>query len=123
MTFSSSALPDGLGSQLASTYLLGSGSFTHNGTGGNGTVDTYSFSLGGSAKSYVSGQYSSGGKLRLVVTPADATVAATFAGYTFGTPGYRPSLTFTASPVPEPTTVALWVAGLLTIVRLVHRRT
>ncbi len=71
--------PDGLGQQLTPRFFLGSGMFVQ--VGDEGRVDSYSFRLSGHAKQYLRRQIESGGNIRIIVSPADATVAATYAGF------------------------------------------
>lgn len=84
------ALPDGLGIQLRPVYLLGSGVYTKT------ALDTefvYALSVPDAARSYLLAQVNSGGRIRVVVTPAEDGVAATYAGYNHSqttTPPARP---------------------------------
>jgi hypothetical protein len=70
--------PDGLDQQLERRFFLGSGMFVQV---DDGQVDSYSFRLTGQAKQYVRRQLEEGGNIRLIVSPADSTVAATYAGF------------------------------------------
>lgn len=65
--------PDGVGSQIKSLHPLGSGSFKKVETG-----KTESFSL--TMDDTLRDRLSKGGKLHLVIVPADAAVAATYFG-------------------------------------------
>ena len=68
----------------APLHMLGSGSFlgTDTPTDTSGTLDTYTFTqLDSTTVAYVLGVLSNGGTLRLVITPADPDVAATYAGF------------------------------------------
>jgi hypothetical protein len=70
--------PEGLNGQLQPIHALGSGLFIQ---GPNGTMDVFSFALDDATAAYVIGVLNSQGTLRLVITPADPTVAATYAGF------------------------------------------
>ena len=71
--------PDGLADQLSPRFFLGSGTFTEV---ADGQVDPYTFPLSRSARHYLRHQIETEGKIRILVSPADGTVAATYAGYT-----------------------------------------
>jgi len=102
---------EGLGSQLAPNFLIGSGTFNTTGNVGSGTVDTYMLtSLSSAAQAYLVSQINANGTIRLIVTPTTATVAATFAGYTNNTIENRPMLTvITASNNSASGTIAFQV--------------
>jgi autotransporter-associated beta strand protein len=110
LVFDTSNTPEGLGSQLTTTYLLGSGNFSSNsGSAGTGTVDSYSLSLSGNAETYFLSQLNtSGTTLRLIITTTDATGASTWFGGTTSTPSNRPTLSFDAT-LDQPTLT--WVGG------------
>jgi hypothetical protein len=86
---------EGLNGQLAPVHFLGSGTFTQS---DNGTMDVYSFpsdptvGLDPALVAYVLSVFqipvvtnpdgsTTGGTFRVVITPADPTVAATYAGF------------------------------------------
>jgi len=120
--YQSSATPTGLGSQLATTYLLGTGNFTQV---ADGTADLFSFTPSGAALSYLTTQVNTAGLVRLILVPNDAAVAATYAGFSNTTsPG--PLLSFTAATaVPEPVTLSFGAIGLGSLgvlAALAHRR-
>ena len=76
--------PEGLNGQLAPLHMLGSGMFTgtDSPTDTSGTMDTFAFTqLDSATGAYVLGVLASGGTFRLVITPADPDVAATYAGF------------------------------------------
>lgn len=108
--FDTNFSPEGLGSQLATTYLLGSGNFSSNsGSMGTGTIDTYSLSLTGDAYTYFLGQLNTASStIRLVITPTDAAGASTWSGGTNATLTARPKLTFDAT-LDQPFLV--WIGG------------
>ncbi len=96
LRWDANALPDGVGTQLSPLHLLGEGIYTK-GTAGNEFA--YTLSLSASAKAYLINQINTGGKIRLLVTPAEDTVAATYAGYTHATiPVPRLELTVVTQP-------------------------
>jgi hypothetical protein len=70
--------PDGLDGQLAPRFSLGSGSFVQV---DDGQVDAYSFRLSRQAARYLQQQIRRGGTIRILVSPADSSVAATYAGF------------------------------------------
>jgi len=110
LKFLTASAPEGLGSQLATTYLLGSGTFSSNsGATGSGTVDTYSLLLSGASQSYFINQLNTANAvLRLIITPTDATGASTWNGGTNSTTSVRPKLAFNAT-LNQPTLT--WVGG------------
>lgn len=90
--------------QLALTSL-GSGGFTQV---SNGTEDDFTFSLTPSVAKLLLGDGSTNGTVRIVITPGDPTVAATYAGVTNTTPQRLTLATGTAvAAVPEPGSIAL----------------
>ena len=116
------ALPDGIDSQLAPHDLVDSGTFTPGtiNTNGTGTVDTYSLTLTAADKSYLIQQLNGGGNIRLLVTPGDATVAATYAGFANtstspATPG--PTLIIDATATPEPVAISFLGLGAVALIR------
>lgn len=78
LRWDATSLPDGLGAQLTPVYLLGTGTYTKT---ANDTEFVYVLSLPDTAKPYLISQINTGGRIRIVVTPAENTVAATYAGY------------------------------------------
>jgi len=70
--------PDGLDQQLVPRFFLGSGMFVQV---DDGQVDTYSFRLSRGPRRYLRRQIGRGGTVRIVISPADGTVAATYAGF------------------------------------------
>ncbi|HVT12885.1 MAG TPA: PEP-CTERM sorting domain-containing protein [Fimbriimonadaceae bacterium] len=126
--FSPLLLGDGMFTQGATTPVTGTGAPT---ALGSGTIDTYTFNLSGATQTAVSDALNGGSTIRLIITPNDATVAATYAGFSVystantsdWTPPYndpntwRPQLTIDASPVPEPATLAIVGLGVLGLMR------
>jgi hypothetical protein len=94
LVYDASDNPDGLATQLQSRFALGSGTFTQV---INGTVDSYSFGLGDEAQAYLVAQINAGGKVRIIISPAEAAVAATYAGFS-NTDFAGPQLTVDAFP-------------------------
>lgn len=112
LAWDASDLPNGLGSQLLPLHYLGSGTYTPT---ADGTVFSYTLSLTPNAKSYLISQLNSAGSIRIVVSPADDDVAATYAGYSNNSLA-GPTLVIDLVPVPEPasiTALAIGVAGIL----------
>jgi hypothetical protein len=80
---------EGLNGQLSPTHMLGSGMFmgTFTPTDTSGTLDTFTFppdnttQLDSATVAYVLGVLTSGGTLRMAITPADPDVSATYAGF------------------------------------------
>jgi len=70
--------PDGLDGQLAPRFSLGSGSFVQV---DDGQVDSYSFGVSRQLGRYLRQQIRRRGTIRILVSPADGSVAATYAGY------------------------------------------
>jgi hypothetical protein len=100
LAYSSVDLPTGLGTQLSTLVLLGTGSFTQV---SDGTVNAFPLSLSPAAASYLSGQLLAGGLIRLVIAPGDSTVAATYTGFS-NTEFSGPELAL-VTPIPEPGTL------------------
>lgn len=103
---------------LLSLSKLGGGTFTFDTTGNvnSGQVDTYNFDVTPAVQSALLQRINAGETIRLVVGTGDATVAATWAGFsnsTFEGP------TLTINTVPEPSSVSLCV---LTAAALLSRR-
>ena len=99
-----------LDTALLPATLIGSSTFvgdaTTSGTQDMITLDTAAFSPA------LVAALNGGGTIRVLITPGDAAVAATYAGFT-NTTYAGPTLTVDASLVPEPTTLGLaGVAGL-----------
>jgi hypothetical protein len=113
LAFQATSLPTGLGTQLDTKYLLGTGTFTEV---ANGHIDVFTFTPTGAALSYLTTQIDSAGKIRLIVAPDDANVAATYAGFS-NTDTAGPVLRI-SSPVnvPEPSTILLEVGPMIAIV-------
>lgn len=112
LAWDASDLPNGLGSQLVPRHYLGSGTYTPT---ADGTVFSYTLSLTPNAKSYLISQLNSAGAIRIVVSPADDDVAATYVGYSHSSLA-GPTLELDVVPVPEPaslTAVAMGVLGIL----------
>jgi hypothetical protein len=123
LVFQSSALPEGLGTQLndaISNGPLGTFFFPTTGSVNSGQVDTINLldgvsSLGSSARLALLNALDNGGTIRLVVAPQDANVVATYAGIdNFTFPNGAPTLL--ASAVPEPSSFVLMGLGLLGLV-------
>lgn len=112
LTFQNANLPNGLGTQLNPKGLIASGVFTEV---ANGDLDEYVLNLsavidGMTVESILIAALNGGGNIRLIVAPADANVAATYAGYTNFTYA-GPTLGIEAL-VPEPVSASLLGLGL-----------
>lgn len=123
LTYNSSAGEEGLGTQLSQSYLLGTDVFTEV---ANGTVDTYTFdltTLDPAAASFLSNLLQTGGTLRIIMTPTDATTAATYAGFSNNTfSGPTVSIDYSTAPVPEPSAIALGGLGLAMVLSRARQR-
>lgn len=116
IAFDSTQLPDGLGNQLDPLFALGQVNFVQV---ANGHVDEYAFNLDGPIASYVLSQLNAGGVLRVVVSPGEGGVAATYAGFS-NTTFSGPQLLIQAETIPEP---SIGIAcGLLAAATLLSRR-
>jgi hypothetical protein len=78
--------PDGVGSQIKGLHPLGSGNFKKTETG---KTETFSLTVDDAARE----QFAKGGKLCLVIIPADAAVAATYFGANENAKDKSPRLT------------------------------
>ncbi len=108
LRWEATALRDGVGTQVSPMHLLGTGAYVKT---ANDTQSVYALSLPAAAKPYLLAQINSAGKIRLVVTPAEDTVAATYAGY--NNANIRPPrLEMQLVPVPEPASVAVLLLGV-----------
>ena len=116
--------PNGVGTQLDTLFLLGSGAFTTTGNVNSGQVDTFTFTPDASTSAYLQGQLASGGVVRIVAAEAvnNPSLAATFAGSTNATAASQPLLTINAAPVPEPATVLAMSSLALAGVGALRRR-
>jgi hypothetical protein len=130
LVFNATSLPNGIGSQLSPTFLLGTGTFvqgtqqaTNGGSIGSGKVDTYTFALSTlpvAAQNYLVGKIDSGGTIRLIVAPDDALVAATYAGFRDSFyPGPRLAI---VAITPEPASVVSLGLGLCGLAYVLARR-
>jgi hypothetical protein len=129
LKFQTGALPQGLGTQL--NDAVGNGplatfAFPTTGNGNSGQVDTINLlpglsGLSASAQAALLAALNNGGTIRLVVTPEDANVAATYAGIgNFTFPNGAPMLT--ANAIPEPSSIVLIGLGLASSVVVSRRR-
>ena len=122
LKFDGTHLPGGVGSQLAPLVLLGSGAFTTTGNTNTGQADVYNFTLSAAAQTMlVNSLNTTGGKLRVVVTPNDGVVAATYAGFA-NTTLAGPQISLNATAVPEPATIATLLVGAFALIGRRRRR-
>ncbi len=107
-----------VGTAFGTLHSLGSGNFVET---VDGDLDTFDFSLDAAGEAFFLNQVNSGGILRVIATPGDAAVQATYSGAESGlTPPAPPSLSFTAvTAVPEPSTA---IFGFLLLGSAVLRR-
>ena len=68
---------DVVGDAFGTLYSLGTGTYTETATG---DIDTFTFSLGPGGEAFAVSQINSGGLLRVIGTPADVGVQATYSG-------------------------------------------
>ena len=118
LRWDASDLPNGLGGQLVPRYELGTGTYTPT---VDGTLFEYVLSLPPSAKSYLINQLNSSGTIRLIISPADDAVAATYAGYSHNSLA-GPILEMDLVPVPEPASVMAMFVGVTGLVGMSLRR-
>ena len=88
---------ESLGSQLQPRRPLGGASFKADATG---HVDTFTLELDDATKAALKHLKEVGGKLRIVVVPADADVAATYFGAGQTTESHRPRLSLEVEAAP-----------------------
>ncbi|GIV19433.1 MAG: hypothetical protein KatS3mg023_1184 [Armatimonadota bacterium] len=118
MAWDASDLPNGLGTQLVPRYELGTGAYTPT---ADGTLFEYTLSLSSAAKVYLINQLNSAGTIRLIVSPADDAVAATYAGYSHSTLA-GPTLELDLVPVPEPASLTALFIGITSLAGVAIRR-
>jgi hypothetical protein len=122
--FIAGAGSEGVGTQLGTLFLLGTGTFTTTGNVNTGQVDTYALTgLSTAAGNYIVNELNSGGPFRLVITPGSDAVSATWAGFSNTTAGQTgsPALSFSVSAVPEPSALALLALAAPGLVLAVRR--
>ncbi|MEO1526213.1 MAG: PEP-CTERM sorting domain-containing protein [Planctomycetota bacterium] len=100
-----------VGNAFGTLHALGGGTYTETATG---DVDTFTLSLDAAGEQFLIDQINSGGTLRIIGTPGDLTVQATYSGATsLLDPPAAPLLSITA--IPEPgfaTLLGFGVAGI-----------
>jgi hypothetical protein len=85
--------PEGLNGQLSPIHFLGSGLFDP--SGGSSTVDTFSFVPDADTAAYLIDLINNGGTIRIVITPVDPAVSATYAGFSDPNGYTGPTITIT----------------------------
>ncbi|MEM6394493.1 MAG: PEP-CTERM sorting domain-containing protein [Planctomycetota bacterium] len=110
-----------VGSAFGTLYSIGTGTFTETATG---DIDTYTFSLDPTAEAFALSQINSGGLLRIIATPSDLAVQATYAGASALGGISSPVLTIEGEgiAIPEPTSLLVFGAGA-GVLALRRRRT
>ena len=87
---------DVVGNEFGTLFPLGSGTFTETATG---DVNTFTFSLDAAGEAFAISQINSGGLLRIIATPADTNVQATYSGAgSILTPPSPPVLNVVSTP-------------------------
>jgi hypothetical protein len=130
LTFQSSSVPTGLGTQLndALGNSLGTSfAFVQVANGHQGVLNLLPSvsGLSAAAQSFLLNALDNGSDIRLVVAPQDANVVATWAGINnTSAPGNNPPPILTATAVPEPSSVILMGLGVpaIAIARALARR-
>ena len=88
---------DVVGTQFGTLYSLGTGTYTETATG---DIDTFTFSLGPGGEAFAVAQINSGGLLRVIGTPADVGVQATYSGAGSIFPVLNITVGFGGAPTP-----------------------
>ncbi len=107
-----------VGSAFGTLFSLGTGTYTQTNTG---DLDAFTLSLDASGEAFAVSQINSGGLLRIIATPGDLGVQATYSGATsLLDPVAPPVLNISVTAVPEPSSAA--VLGLLAFAGFCRRR-
>lgn len=109
LIFDSNFLPDGVGNQIPTLFDLGTG-FYAPGTAGDEFV--YSLTPNAAAKQLLLDRINDLDVIRLIITPDQNDVSATFRGINPTFPDNFPTLEADVEPVPEPATMLALGAGL-----------
>jgi hypothetical protein len=107
---------DVVGSAFGTLHALGTGTYT---VGNNGDVDSFAFSLDAAGEAFAISQINSGGLLRVIATPGDLGVQATYSGATsLLDPPAPPVLRLGVTAIPEPGSMTCLLAiGLAALTR------
>ena len=110
---------DVVGTSFGTLFSLGTGAFVETATG---DLNSFGLTLDAAGEAFAVSQINSGGLLRIIATPDDLGVQATFSGALSGLDPVGPPVlnVTTTSAVPEPSSAA--VLGLLAIVGVCRRR-
>ncbi|MBX3114182.1 MAG: PEP-CTERM sorting domain-containing protein [Fimbriimonadaceae bacterium] len=120
LIFDPTQTPNGVAAgDLTPLHFLGAGDFLGDDSSTNGRATAYSFDVNSTVTGLLNNAVGAGGgPIRIVVTPGDDVVAATWAGATNSNEEWRPTIQVEAAEaVPEPMTMAALGLGLAALAR------